>query len=329
MAALRCARRTLDGTGVELRAGLPWELAGESAEVIALVPPADRGSARVLAELSAAAHALTVCGALYLALHKDLGAKRYLRAVGELFGKTRIVSRRGGWRLVEAREPKQDAKQDASEDTKQGHASDVSHGYREQRSESAAGRDRKGAADFEPPWLGFDLEGLRVEALPGVHSAGRLDRGTELLLASTPWPDLRGTALLDLGCGSGVLALRAAAAGARVTAVDDELAAIRSTRHNAELNGSALRAIHSDIDSELEAGDFDVVVTNPPFHVGKGVRLAVPEAFIAAAHRLLRSGGELWLVANRELPYERMLGSWRRCERVADNGGFKVLRARR
>jgi pseudouridine synthase len=52
---------------------------------------------------------------------------------------------------------------------------------------------------------------------------------------------------------------------------------------------------------------FDVVVTNPPFHVGKATDLDVPQQFIADAHAVLANGGRLFLVANRTLPYEQAI----------------------
>lgn len=49
-----------------------------------------------------------------------------------------------------------------------------------------------------------------------------------------------GQSLLDVGCGSGILSLSAAALGAKVSACDTDELAIKSTRENAEKNGLAL-----------------------------------------------------------------------------------------
>ncbi|MEX2535487.1 MAG: methyltransferase [Trueperaceae bacterium] len=288
MAALRCARRTFH-KGAEVRAALPWDLAPGSISRLALAPPADRGNARVIAELQAAAEALREDGTLHVALHKDQGGKRYLKKLTELFGGTKVVARERGWRLIEARLPL--------------------------------------ASQHVDPWLGFEGAGMELVSLPGVHSAGRLDPGTTVLVSAAPWERLTQRRVLDLGCGVGVLALLAAGNGAKVTAVDDDLAAVASTRRNAERRRLRVDVRHSDVDSTLGEEEFDFILTNPPFHVGRGVRLEVPAAFIAAAGRLLRPGGELWLVANRDLPYEREFTCWASLEQVGDEGGFKVLRA--
>ena len=68
----------------------------------------------------------------------------------------------------------------------------------------------------------------------GAHPTTRLS--LELLVELEP----RGS-FVDLGCGSGVLAIAAAKLGfAPVTAVDNELAAVQATNENAERNGVTL-----------------------------------------------------------------------------------------
>ena len=81
------------------------------------------------------------------------------------------------------------------------------------------------------------------------------------------------------------------------------------------------------------AGAFDAVVCNPPFHAGGGGRAADPAlglAFLEAGARMLAPGGALWLVANRNLPYERRLGElFGEVEEVGGTGVYKLIRAAR
>ena len=112
-----------------------------------------------------------------------------------------------------------------------------------------------------------------------------------------------------------------------MTAADDDLLAVRSTYRNAQTYGADVRALHSDVDSELQDETFDAVLMNPPFHVGKQVLMDVPGAFLAAAFERLRPGGTLALVANRALPYERELQGFSSFETLFADGPFKVLRA--
>lgn len=301
-AALACARRTLPGHP-DVAAGLPWDeaagdgaIGGGAADALLLLPPSERGSARVEAELAAAARTLRPDGVAFLALHKDGGAKRYAARAGRWFHELEVLDRTKGWRVLAARGPRPDA------------------------------------FEGEPPFAPrpFEAAGLPLRALPGVYAAGKLDPGTAALLAHLPDAALAGRRVCDLGCGYGLLALHAARAGAAaVTALDDDLAAVRSTAANAEALGLEVRALHSDLDVALPPeARFETVLCNPPFHLGRGVRLALPRAFVACAERRLQPGGELFLVANAQLPYEALFGAWAALE-VLPAGRFKVLRARR
>ena len=48
-------------------------------------------------------------------------------------------------------------------------------------------------------------------------------------------------------------------------------------------------------------------MTNPPFHEGGGEDKSLGQAFIRTAASALRKGGDLWIVANRHLPYEGVM----------------------
>jgi 16S rRNA (guanine1207-N2)-methyltransferase len=70
------------------------------------------------------------------------------------------------------------------------------------------------------------------------------------------------------------------------------------------------------------------VVTNPPFHVGKATDLNVPLQFIQESWEVLATGGRLFLVANRTLPYERVIRHrFGNIATLHDGPRFKVLAA--
>ncbi|MFJ8636294.1 HemK2/MTQ2 family protein methyltransferase [Streptomyces sp. NPDC093568] len=73
------------------------------------------------------------------------------------------------------------------------------------------------------------------------------------------------TDVLDLGTGSGLLAIEAARLGGRVTAVDISRWALAVTWCNALLNGRTLRVRHGDLASAVPGRRFDLVVANPPY----------------------------------------------------------------
>ncbi|MFT5159206.1 MAG: 16S rRNA (guanine1207-N2)-methyltransferase [Paracoccaceae bacterium] len=56
-----------------------------------------------------------------------------------------------------------------------------------------------------------------------------------------------------------------------------------------------------------DAGQYDTVICNPPFHQGRAAEPAIGIEFIRKAAQILKPNGSLWLVANRQLPYEAAL----------------------
>ncbi|WEO99963.1 HemK2/MTQ2 family protein methyltransferase [Streptomyces sp. FXJ1.172] len=73
------------------------------------------------------------------------------------------------------------------------------------------------------------------------------------------------TDVLDLGTGSGVLAVEAARRGGRVTAVDISRRAVAVTWLNALLNGETLRVRRGDLAKAVPGLRFDLVIANPPY----------------------------------------------------------------
>jgi ribosomal protein L11 methyltransferase len=99
-----------------------------------------------------------------------------------------------------------------------------------------------GQMHVRPPWYEALKDGIDVVIDPaqafgtGAHPTTRLS--LELLL------DVPSAPLVDLGCGSGVLAIAAAKLGfAPVTALDHDPAAIEATLDNARLNGVTLERV--------------------------------------------------------------------------------------
>src|SRR5690348_9899366 len=72
--------------------------------------------------------------------------------------------------------------------------------------------------------------------------------------------------VLDVGTGSGALALTAAAAGAAsVTAVDVSLRSVAAAWLNSRLHGLPVRVRRGDLFGPVAGGRFDLVVANPPY----------------------------------------------------------------
>ncbi|MCP1414313.1 class I SAM-dependent methyltransferase [Paenarthrobacter sp. A20] len=158
--------------------------------------------------------------------------------------------------------------------------------------------------------------GIAVSAHGAVFSGTRLDIGTRFLLT---FLDRMPAAhrVVDLGCGTGILATMYARRhdGATVIATDQSIAAVASARGTAEANGLGGRVavVHDDAMSTLEPGSADLILLNPPFHLGATVHAGAALKMFKAAARVLAPGGELWTVYNSHLQYravlERLIGS--------------------
>jgi 16S rRNA (guanine1207-N2)-methyltransferase len=175
------------------------------------------------------------------------------------------------------------------------------------------------------------IEG-RFATAPGMFSHDRVDAGSRLLAANLPG-DISGN-VADFCAGWGYLAAELARRE-NVRSIDlheADFASIEAAKRN--LRDEAERmpvGFHwRDLAAEPISERYDAIVMNPPFHQGRAADPGIGRAMIGAAAKALRRGGRLFMVANRQLPYEDTLeaefGKW--CE-VARDGGFKVLAATR
>lgn len=150
--------------------------------------------------------------------------------------------------------------------------------------------------------------GLTVCAHGSVFGGTKIDIGTRTLLTALDAVPISAGTALDLGSGTGILAavLARRNTSLRVLAVDQSAAAVASTVATAQANGLVERitVVRDDAASSLPAESVDLVVCNPPFHVGAAVVTTAADRLFAAAARVLRPGGELWTVYNSALRYK-------------------------
>ena len=167
-------------------------------------------------------------------------------------------------------------------------------------------------------------------AAPGMFSPDHPDPGSRRLAAAVAGR-LSGR-VADLGAGWGWLAASVLADGPRIARLDlheAEAASLEAARANVT---DPRAAFHwSDVAALGRAdGPCDAVIANPPFHQTRTADPDLGAAFIAAARRILKPSGHLWLVANRQLPYEAALASaFREWDKLAEDGVYKVLHAER
>lgn len=190
-----------------------------------------------------------------------------------------------------------------------------------------------------PPWDPAVLAEWRalgeVRTLPGtpflvqagVFSPDHADPGSVLLASRLP-SNLRGK-VADLGAGWGFLSRHLLDRCPGIQCLDlyeADARALDLARRNLGEPAAETRFFWSDVAAGLDDTGYDSIVMNPPFHTGQKTDPGLGRAFIRSAAGALKRGGSLYLVANRQLPYEAELDdtgfTWRK---AAEDSVFKLL----
>ena len=175
------------------------------------------------------------------------------------------------------------------------------------------------------------IEQGRFMSRPGVFAWDRIDLASALLARHLP-NTLAGDAA-DLGAGFGYLSAELLERCAGIKSLDvyeAEQRALALARINLSTYESrlAIEYYWHDVTIGLRRS-YDVIVSNPPFHTQtRADRPDIGRRFIASAAQSLNPGGQLWLVANRHLPYEQILNdSFGKVQIIAEQQGFKIVAA--
>ena len=197
------------------------------------------------------------------------------------------------------------------------------------RSQAALRAVQVGRIRVAPPW---DLDGGPADGTatividPAMGFGSGHHATTRLCLAALQRLDCRGRRVLDIGTGSGVLALAAATLGARtVLGVDHDGDALENARGNAARNGRSATVDFLEADfRRIDMDPADVVLANLT-----GSMLADCAASLT---RLVRPDGSLVVSGIASEERDRVLAAfagWGRAEWVAEEDGWyaAVLRA--
>ena len=192
---------------------------------------------------------------------------------------------------------------------------------------TAPARDFGGAYDC--PELGATLY-----ALPNVFSAGQLDIGSRFLLSELQALEPVDR-VIDLACGNGVLGLAALQRGLGQQALfcDESAMAIASAQHN---SAALLPEARDKVEFHLGDGlrecpwrNADLILCNPPFHLGHVVDDFAGRRLLAECTRYLAPSGSLCLVANRHLDYRPVLRSnFGEVDLLSSNTKFNIIVAK-
>lgn len=182
--------------------------------------------------------------------------------------------------------------------------------------------DWRSEHDIAVPGVG---EPLRLAFYPGCFAHGRLDDGTRLLLEHLPAVK-EGARVLDFACGTGVIAaaLRARTPDLRLTLLDADALALDAAKENVAgaefLLGDGMAAVDP-------AARYDLIVSNPPIHVGRQEDFSVLTALLEVGLKRLRPKGALVFVVQRTAGVGRLISAQKRkAEMPAETPAYQVWR---
>lgn len=111
----------------------------------------------------------------------------------------------------------------------------------------------------------YSYDGIKVMVMPDVFPP-HYTLSTKILLDYIKQLDLKDKMLLELGCGSGIVALYAAKKGAQVTASDINPSALEALKDASVKNNLKLDIINSDLFNAITYPSFDYIIINPPYY---------------------------------------------------------------
>jgi release factor glutamine methyltransferase len=111
----------------------------------------------------------------------------------------------------------------------------------------------------------YRYQDIRLQIYPGVFHPG-LFFSTKVLLNYLTSQSIQGSTVLELGAGSGLIAIYCARQGARVTASDINPVALKNITENASANNVDIEIVASDLFDNLNPFAFNWIIINPPYY---------------------------------------------------------------
>jgi len=136
---------------------------------------------------------------------------------------------------------------------------------------------------------------------------------------------------LDIGCGNGVIGkyLLSKKDWEKAVLMDDSILATSSAALNLSAYDTAEIISQYSLD-QFSDNQFDLVITNPPFHFEYEVDPSIAIHLMEDTHRILSAHGRLIIVANRHLNYKSQLSKWyNEVSILAENDKFVIYEARK
>ena len=141
-----------------------------------------------------------------------------------------------------------------------------------------------------------------------VYARDKLDIGARYFIENLPQVATN-SKVIDLGCGNGVIGLTVLAQqpSAHIIFVDESHMAITSAEMNIKENLPDLVnqcQFHlNDCLTNVASNSVDLILCSPPFHQHTATTDHIAWQMFKDSHRVLKKGGELRIIGNRQLAY--------------------------
>ena len=196
-------------------------------------------------------------------------------------------------------------------------------------------------SDSSPyPTIWFtDKPRFKISNLANVFARQQLDIGARFMLEHlSKLANMNNKTVVDLGCGNGVLGLYMLNQNkhTKVVFVDESYMAVASAKQNVLVNMAEKEhqcdfIVNNCLDNFTKKSKFteaDMVLCNPPFHQQNAITDHIAWQMFRDSHRVLKKGGELRIIGNRQLGYhiklKRLFGNEKL---IASNDKFVTLSA--
>jgi len=176
---------------------------------------------------------------------------------------------------------------------------------------------------------------IMVKNHANVFARDKLDIGARAFIEHLPKLNIQqAIKVVDLGCGNGVVGLSILknAPDTHITFIDESYMAVQSAKENVTNNFpnslNNCEFIVNDCLTDFESHSADLILCNPPFHQQNATTDHIAWQMFKDSYKILKKGGELRIVGNRQLGYhiklKRIFGNEKL---IASNQKFVILSA--
>ena len=173
-------------------------------------------------------------------------------------------------------------------------------------------------------------QGLNFVSKPGIFGWQQIDKGSALLVETLDSETVKDKTVLDLGCGYGYLSIKASKLKpSSITATDNNATAVGACKKNFAMHGINGEVILDNCADSIKE-KFDLILCNPPFHKNFATDSSLTDKFINSLHRHLKSDGELRVVVNAFIPFDKKASKlFSQISCIKDTPQFKVFSLRK